>query len=205
MQDVNKLTRAEQKARRPGQILDAAFEEFVAQGYAATRIEDVAERVGVTKGTIYVYFATKEDLFSAMIRHISVPFAEVVSSADDLAASCTDRLRSLIELFYRRVLRDRKARELLRFIVAEGPRFPHVIDQHHVEFIEPFLARTQLVIDEGVRQGEFRAAAAALADVVMAPALLMMIFRLIFDDRKTMDEAVLLQAHLDLVLNGLKV
>ena len=56
-----KLTRAQQKALRPLQILDAAFEEFVKQGYSATRLEDVAERVGVTKGTIYVYFETKEN------------------------------------------------------------------------------------------------------------------------------------------------
>lgn len=204
MQDLPKLTRAEQKARRPGQILDAAFEEFVTHGYTGTRIEDVAERVGVTKGTIYVYFATKEELFSAMIRHISVPFEGVVSSADDLTANSTDQLRSLIGLFYRRILQDRKARELLRFIVAEGPRFPHVIDEHHAEFIEPFLARIQLVIDEGICRGEFRAASAAFAHAVMAPAMLMMIYRLIFDERKTLDEAVFLKAHLDLVLNGLK-
>ncbi|MGO8506770.1 TetR/AcrR family transcriptional regulator, partial [Rhizobium leguminosarum] len=62
-----KLKRAEQKSMRPIQILDAAFEEFVRCGFTGKRVEDIADRVGVTKGTVYVYFETKEKLFEAMI------------------------------------------------------------------------------------------------------------------------------------------
>lgn len=91
-----KITRAEQKARRPKQILDAAFEEFVERGYVATRVEDIAERVGVTKGTIYVYFETKEELFSAMINHISTPFEDILTSGRKLEGNCENRLRTLI-------------------------------------------------------------------------------------------------------------
>ncbi|MBP8939765.1 MAG: helix-turn-helix transcriptional regulator, partial [Agrobacterium sp.] len=71
-----KLTRAEQKIQRPLQILDAAFEEFTKRGFTATRVEDIADRVGVTKGTVYVYFETKEALFAAMIEHVGKPFQE---------------------------------------------------------------------------------------------------------------------------------
>ena len=60
---MKRLTRAEQKALRPTQILEAAFQEFVEHGFTAARVEDIAERVGVTKGTVYVYFPTKEELF----------------------------------------------------------------------------------------------------------------------------------------------
>lgn len=65
--------RARQKLERPAEILEAALEEFVRKGYIATRLEDVAKAVGVTKGTIYFYFETKEALFSAVIRHFARP------------------------------------------------------------------------------------------------------------------------------------
>lgn len=200
---IGKFTRAEQKARRPSQILDAAFEEFVTQGYAATRVEDIARRVGVTKGTIYVYFENKEDLFSAMVRHISTPFEELLASTVSHTGSCAERLKHLIETSYDRLLDNRQTRELLRFVIAEGSRFPHVVDQHHIEFIEPLKKYTQSILDDGIAQGEFRDGPAAVADVVIAPILSTMILKLIFDDRRPFDRASYIAAHLDLVLNGL--
>lgn len=95
-----KITRAEQKALRPIQILDAAFEEFVRCGFAGTRVEDIADRVGVTKGTVYVYFETKEKLFEAMINHFSVPFQELLGITEGLSGSATDRLLSILGLLY---------------------------------------------------------------------------------------------------------
>jgi AcrR family transcriptional regulator len=200
---IGKFTRAEQKARRPSQILDAAFEEFVSQGYAATRVEDIARRVGVTKGTIYVYFETKEDLFSAMVRHISTPFEDLLASTDNHPGSCAERLRHLIETSYDRLLDNRQTRELLRFVIAEGSRFPHVVDQHHSEFIEPLKRHTQSILDEGIARHEFRDGPAAVAEAVIAPVLSMMIMKLIFDERRPFDRAAQIATHLDLVFNGL--
>lgn len=203
MAEFKKLTRAEQKALRPLQILDAAFEEFVEHGFAATRVEDIAERIGVTKGTVYMYFPTKEELFSAMIRHISVSFEVVLTEADDLTGTCIERLKSLIRLFYERVVNDRKTRETLRFVVSEGAQFPQVIDAHYSELIEPIFARTQALIDEGVRLGEFRRAPAARASVVVGPVLSMTVETLIFENRRDFDLPGYIEAHLDLVINGL--
>ncbi|TCU20396.1 TetR/AcrR family transcriptional regulator [Rhizobium sullae] len=203
MPDTKKLTRAEQKARRPAQILDAAFEEFVERGYVATRVEDIAERVGVTKGTIYVYFETKEQLFEAMIRHISVPFEDLLASAHELSGTCSERLVSLIVLLYDRIVENRRLRELMRFVIAEGSRFPQVVDRHHEEFIDPLNAHLQSLIDEGVKHGEFRPAPAAFADAVAAPAIAMLVFKLIFADRRILDKTTYLEAHVDLILHGL--
>ncbi|SCW40925.1 transcriptional regulator, TetR family [Rhizobium mongolense subsp. loessense] len=203
MPDTKKLTRAEQKARRPAQILDAAFEEFVERGYVATRVEDIADRVGVTKGTIYVYFETKEQLFEAMIRHISVPFEDLLASAHELSGTCSERLEGLIAMLYDRIVENRRLRELMRFVIAEGSRFPQVVDRHHEEFIDPLNAYLQSLIDEGVKHGEFRPAPAAFADAVVAPAIAMLIFKLIFNDRRTLDKTTYLEAHVDLILHGL--
>lgn len=196
-------SRAEQKAQRPSQILDAAFEEFVEAGYTATRVEDIAKRVGVTKGTIYVYFPTKEDLFAAMVRHISTPFEELLVSEASNSGTCAERLKRLIEASYERLLENRPTRELLRFVIAEGSRFPAVVDQHHREFVQPLKSFTQSIIDEGVALGEFRAGPAAVAEVVISPIVAAIMQRLIFDDRKPFDREAQVAAHLDLVLNGL--
>lgn len=205
MSDMKKLTRAEQKARRPAQILDAAFEEFVERGYVATRVEDIADRVGVTKGTIYVYFETKEQLFEAMIRHISVPFEDLLASANELSGTCAERLEKLMALLYDSIVENRRLRELMRFVIAEGSRFPQVVDRHHEEFIDPLNEHLQSLIDEGVKRGEFRPMPAAFADAVVAPAIAMLIFKLIFDDRRSLDKATYFEAHIDLVLHGLLV
>ncbi len=203
MTDLKKLTRAEQKARRPVQILDAAFEEFVERGYVATRVEDIAARIGVTKGTIYVYFETKEQLFEAMIRHISGPLENLLGSANELKGTATERLQGNIELIYDLIVNDRKLRELMRFVIAEGSRFPQVVDRHHDVFIDPLERQMQSLIEEGIRNGEFRQAPAAFSDAIVAPAIAFLFFKLLFDERRSLDKATYLEAHIDLVLNGL--
>ena len=197
------LSRKEQKALRPFQILHAAFEEFVANGFTATRVEDIADRVGVTKRTIYVYFPTKEHLFSEMIAHISGPLVTLLAQTGALSGTCAERLKAFLLLAYEKVTEDRKSRELLRFVIAEGARFPHVIDAHHAELIEPLRAHTQHLLDEGVRTGEFRDAASAQADIVVAPILTLMMDMLIFDARRDMDVKAHIGAHLDMVFNGI--
>ena len=203
MTDLKKLTRAEQKARRPVQILDAAFEEFVERGYVATRVEDIAERIGVTKGTVYVYFETKEQLFEAMIRHISGPLENLLVSANDLKGTATERLQGTIELIYDLIINDRQLRELMRFVIAEGSRFPQIVDRHHDIFIDPLERQMQSLIDDGVKLGEFRRAPAAFGDAVVAPAIAFLFFKLLFDERRTLDRATYLKAHIDLVMHGL--
>lgn len=205
MPRTDKLTRAEQKALRPIQILDAAFEEFVTHGFAATRIEDIAERIGVTKGTIYVYFPTKEELFAATIDHISLPLENLLRDSGGLKGTCVERLQSLLLLFYEKVSNDRPSRELIRIVIAEGSRFPQVIQAHHDELIEPLFMLTQSLLDEGVATGEFRNAPAALAPIIVAPIIARMIEMLIFGHRSDDDLPSYIKAHLDLVMNGLAV
>ncbi|MBB2750646.1 UNVERIFIED_ORG: AcrR family transcriptional regulator [Rhizobium aethiopicum] len=200
-----KLTRAEQKALRPIQILDAAFEEFVKCGFAGTRVEDIADRVGVTKGTVYVYFETKEKLFEAMINHFSVPFQELVAIADRLSGSSAEKLASILGLFYDRIPEDRATRELTRLVISEGQRFPDLIDRHHDQFIAPIIAKIDALILEGVASGEFRPVPVEFSDIVVAPILTTTVLRLIFDDRRvpTPNKEAFLRTYFDLLFNGL--
>jgi AcrR family transcriptional regulator len=204
----NKLAtpkRTRRKAERPAEILDAAFEEFVKHGYSATRLEDVAARAGVTKGTIYFYFETKERVFDEMIRHKSRSlFPDLESYAIALTGPYTARLRAVIVFAYRRIADDRSARETLRFLIAEGTRFPDLVDRHYDEFVQPMLLQFQRIIAEGVEAGEFRAApAAGFAEIVMSPALLLSLWSMLFGGRKILDIGAYTEASIDLIMNGL--
>lgn len=199
-----KTSRAEQKARRPQEILEAAFEEFTAKGYEATRVEDIAARLRVTKGTIYLYFPTKDALFDAMMRQMSTPFEDVLASVGTLEGTHAERLRALLVLTHEKIADDRKARELLRLTLAEGGRFPHIVDRDFDENIAPLLAAVQSLVEQGVASGEFRVSPAMRTpEVIVSSILLVAVMHLMFEDRRPIEGQEFIEAHLDLVLNGL--
>ncbi len=202
---MKRLTRAEQKALRPTQILEAAFEEFVEHGFTAARVEDIAERVGVTKGTVYVYFPTKEELFAAMIRHIAAPIDDLAKESQHLQGNSAERLKELLLLLYEGLLKDRRLRQILRFVISEGTRFPQVIDTHRDELIEPLLVRIQTILDEGIEAGEFITGPRATARIIFAPVVAMAVETLIHGDRRELDIPSFMEAHLDLVMGSLLV
>jgi AcrR family transcriptional regulator len=203
--DLGLKKRERRKAERPGEILDAAFEEFVKNGYAATRLEDVAARAGVTKGTIYFYFETKERVFEEMVLRVyQALFLELESYVEKLEGSYASRLRSLIVFVYGRIAEDRASRETLRFLIADGTRFPGLVDRHYDEFVRPIIDQFQKLIEAGVAAGEFRSSpASAYAEIVMSPAVLFSVWSLLFGSRKKIDVALFTDASIDLIMNGL--
>lgn len=198
-------SRSRRKAERPGQILDAAFEEFVMKGYAATRLEDVAARASVTKGTIYFYFETKERVFDEMIRWKSQAlFPKLEDYASGLQGTCVDRLRALVAFVYRTIAEDRDARETLRFLIAEGARFPDLVERHYDEFVHPVIEQFRKVIADGVAVGEFRSSVSfTYTEIVMSPALLLSLWSMLFGSRKTLEIQSFTEASVDLLLHGM--
>ena len=203
--DAPPRRRERRKAERPGEILDAAFEEFVRHGYAATRLEDVAKLAGVTKGTIYFYFDTKERVFDEMIRHVSRPvFAELNSFVTGLQGPYRTRLRALIGYLHTRMAGERVSRETLRFLIAEGARFPDLVERHYQAFMQPFTERLREMIAAGIEAGEFRATPAAkFPEVVVSPAILLNVWWMLFGDRRPIDVEAFIDAHFDLLMQGL--
>ncbi|WP_416409687.1 TetR/AcrR family transcriptional regulator [Agrobacterium rosae] len=202
MSEPKKITRAEQKAMRPLQILDAAFDEFVQSGYFGARIERIAERVGVTNGTVYVYFGTKEILFEAMIDHISLPFAEFRQALAKLDGAPVQKIIKLLTLAYD-YAEDRRVRESFRFVISEGLRFPELVDRHHAQFIEPIVAFVIATLVEGTASGEFREQPEHYPQLVIGPLVTTIILRLMFDSRKPIDKQAFVKAHADVLLHGL--
>jgi AcrR family transcriptional regulator len=184
--------------------LEAAFEEFATRGYAATRVEDVATRLGITKGTIYLYFPTKDVLFQDMFRHASTSSADLSTAVGSLRGSCADRIRALLLMAFENTANDRKTRELLRLSVAEGARLPEMVDCRHELFIAPTLAALTALVEEGVKSGELRRDTAAdTPDVLASMIFHVAVWRLMFADRKPIDGRALMEAHIDLAMNGL--
>ncbi|AVH45018.1 TetR/AcrR family transcriptional regulator [Agrobacterium tumefaciens] len=203
MAGAKKLTRAEQKVQRPLQILDAAFEEFTRRGFTATRLEDIAARVGVTKGTVYFYFETKEKLFEGMVEHVSAPFQIALSNYSNAAKNSAEELEAFLSFLFDGLVDDQKMRELFRLMIAEGPKFPDLVDRHHEVFIGPVFSKIDAIVEDGVAKKIFRSKAAELAKIVMSPLAGALMFRLVFDDRKALDRKAVLAAHVGLIMRAL--
>lgn len=191
--------RARAAARRDA-ILAAALEEFSAKGFAAARLDDVAKRAGVAKGTIYLYFADKEGLFQELIRAEMTPVAGALETAfaDDLP------LRRIIEramdVFVREIYGTRR-RQVMRLIITEGPRFPALAEFYYREV----LARIIKALRDRLRRA---AARGELADdtlvrfpqLIGAPAVTAIVWSGLFDRFESLDIRPMLTAYFDRLL-----
>ncbi len=135
-----KLTRAEQKELRPAQILDAAFTEFVKNGYAATRVEDIAKHVASPRHHLCV-LRDKEILFEATIRHASTSFADIVKSEDTRTAPPPKRSGASGGALYDHLDQDRQNREILKLIIAEA-KIPDIVARHEQCVFQPLIDRS---------------------------------------------------------------
>ena len=153
-------TRRRRKAERPQEILEAAFIEFSRTGYAVTTLDQIAERAGVTKGTIYVYFESKEHLFISMVRELMKATIDTVQEMFDRhEGSTADLLRAQFSFIYQHIVEDRRRREVVRMLIAEAPRFPALADRYHEEIHRPCVELLKQAIQRGVDRGEIRRSA----------------------------------------------
>lgn len=195
------------KEQRPSQILEAAFAEFCEKGYAAARVEDVARRIGVTKGTVYLYFPTKEELFKAVVRAYLVPiFKQMQDIANTLTGSAKEALRKHLEIGYAEFGNERM-RELLRLIIAEGARAPELVDFYLNEVMSCCIAPLRAILERGVKTGEFKPGSlewlGQFPEILIGPAVVATVNRMVLGERYQIDVERYQAAHLDLILNGL--
>jgi AcrR family transcriptional regulator len=205
LSEVRTDTRRRRKAERPKEILESAFVEFSRNGHAATTLDQIAERAGVTKGTIYVYFENKEHLFISMVREVMrVALDTVHEMFETHEGSTADLLHAQFSFIYQHIVEDRRRREVVRMLIAEAPRFPELADRYHEEILRPCLDMLRQAIQRGMDRGEIRQSSIVDSpQVVIAPIALVDLWLMMFDDRQPLDLKAYFDAHLDLVLNGL--
>lgn len=197
--------RRRRKEARPGEIVEAGLREFAANGFAATRLEDVAARAGVVKGTIYRYFDNKQALFEAAIKsRIGVALDGIENLIDDFPGP-TEELLKLVMMEMHKRCADPDVQTIMGIILSEGRRFPSIIEYYHENMLSKGMTLLGRILRRGVERGEFRdGAAAGFPMAVAAPAVVAAIWRLLYDRLEPIPPERFLEAHLDLITNGLR-
>jgi AcrR family transcriptional regulator len=192
-------SRAARAGERRLAIIDAALDEFIARGYAATRLDDVAKRAGVAKGTIYLYFKDKETLFQELIRTALVPLISRLAAPPPAGGSVRAALERFAETFAQEVVSTRRG-DIVRLIVAEGPRFPDIADFYYREVVERGMAGMRALIELGIARGEIRQEGLTrFPQIVVAPAIVAVIWQGLFGRLAPIDATAMLRVHLDLI------
>ncbi len=195
------------KEDRPGEILNAALECFADRGFAATRLDDIAKLAGVTKGTLYLYFPSKEEIFKSVVREeIVANIAQVEEFAADRSHAPTQVLEHIFK-FWARVMLTTRVGALPKLILSEGRNFPEISRFYLDEVIGRGLRLIGGVLRRGIDSGEFRPVEIeSTVKCLIAPAILAVLWKHAFEPfaEQKMDVESLLQTHFDLVLNGLK-
>jgi AcrR family transcriptional regulator len=192
--------RAERAAERREAIIAAAMDEFIAQGFAAARLDDVAKRAGVAKGTIYLHFKDKEALFEELIRTAIVPLVNrLAMGPPPSGASVRDMIEGFARTFIHEVTTTQRG-DIVRLIVAEGPRFPAVADFYYREVVSKGLAGMRAAIQIGIARGEIKnKELAQFPQILIAPAMIAVIWQSLFARHAPLDANEMFRVHLDLI------
>jgi AcrR family transcriptional regulator len=191
--------RAEKSSARRDAILAAAFDEFSARGFAATRIDDVARRADVAKGTIYLYFRDKEALFQELVRAMLVPLVAALEAPPPEDVPIRVLLEAFIDLFVREVY-GTKRRAVLRLVMTEGPRFPKLAEFHYRNVVERAMNAMRALIERAIKRGELKHdALLRFPQLIIAPGIVAIIWSGLFDRFAPLDVSAMMRAHLDVL------
>jgi len=191
--------RAERAAERRQAIVEAALEEFVARGFTATRLDDIAKRAGVAKGTIYLHFKDKESMFEELIRTAIVPLVGRITAPPPPGASIRETIERTALTFIQEIVSTPRA-DIVRLIIAEGARFPAIADFYYREVISRGLAGMRALIELAVARGEIREVQLArFPQIMIAPAIVAVIWKSLFERHSPLDAVEMFRVHLDLI------
>jgi AcrR family transcriptional regulator len=192
-------TRPERRSERRAAILSAALEEFATRGFAATRLEDIARRAGVAKGTIYLYFRHKESLFQELVRSMLSPLVGAIEAAPLRDLPIRAVVEMILDVFVNEIYGTRR-KDVIRLILAEGPRFPKLAEFYYREVIARVLPIVRARLALAVERGELaHDALARFPQLLVAPALLAILWSGLFGRFAPLDVRELMRAHLDLL------
>lgn len=194
------------KHARPEEITAAALESFVERGYAGTRLDDVASRAGVSKGTLYLYFANKEELFKAVVREGLVsPIAEIRGVIGQYEGDTFELLRKLLFGWWERVGATRVS-GIPKLIFAEAGNFPELARFYVAEVVQPGHEVIVALVKRGIARGDFRALDAEYAaHMIAAPMVFLNMWcrSLAHHAERGIEPKSFLEAHLDMLQHAL--
>jgi AcrR family transcriptional regulator len=194
------------KDARPAELLAAALDIFIDKGYAGTKLDEVAARAGVSKGTLYLYFENKEELFKAVVReNIVARISETASEVLRHDGPSAELLRQLVLAWWREY-GSSAAGGLGKLVMAESGNFPEIARFFLGEVIRPWHDVLAAALTRGIERGEFRRVDVPhVARVITAPLVMLSLWKRSFGacSGEPLDADAYLAAHVDLVLAGL--
>ena len=204
--DVPSSTNAEPRKRRSATpearraaILDAALEEFTARGYEGARLDDVAKRAGVAKGTIYLYFADKEALFQDLVRSMVHPVIGTLEHMREVDIPARMLVEGMLNTFVREILGTRR-KDIVRLILTEGTRFPAIAEFYHREVIARVLAIMRPLLRRAAERGDLPDdSLARFPQLIIAPGLVAIMWNALFEKYEPLDVPAMIRAHVGIL------
>jgi TetR/AcrR family transcriptional regulator len=207
---TERAKRERRKEARPGELLAAALDLFVEKGYAATRVEEVAQRAGVSKGTLFLYFSSKEELFKAVVReNISGRFTEWSKELETYEGSSEDLVRYCMTSWWERV-GSTKASGIPKLMMSEAANFPELANFYLEEVHKPGTDLIKRILQRGLDRGEFVAVDPVYGVYsILAPMLFLSMWKhspgICGDPGTELNPAQYIEAQLKTILHGLSV
>jgi AcrR family transcriptional regulator len=199
---------ARRKDARPDEIIAAALDLFVERGFASTRLDDVAARAGISKGTLYLYFENKEDLFKAVVRGNVVPvLLHGEKMVENFAGGTGELLRQLVCGWWE-LTGSSKVAGLPKLVIAEAGNFPDLAKFYYDEVILRALSMFRRVLQRGIDAGEFRKVDVDhLVRVALAPLVMLAVWRHSFAccEHEQLQPERYLESYLDMLLHSLRL
>jgi AcrR family transcriptional regulator len=190
--------RAERSAARREAILSAALDEFSARGFAATRLDDVARRARIAKGTIYLYFRDKESLFQELIRTMLTPLVGTIEALGQADVPMRELADHIADLFVREVYETRR-KDVVRLMIAEGRRFPKLAEFYYREVLSRIIAAMRGLLARAAARGEAPAGLADFPQIIAAPGLIAIVWSGLFERFEPLDVRAMMKTHLELL------
>ncbi len=188
--------KARSAARREA-ILAAALDEFSVRGFDATRIDDVAKRADVAKGTIYLYFRDKESLFQELIRAMLTPLIGAIEALGEVDMPVNVFAERFVDLFVREVYETRR-RDVIRLIISEGRRFPKLAEFYYREVLSRMLKTVRTLLHRALERGELADdALIRFPQLLVAPGIIAIFWSGLFDRFEPLDVRAMMRANLD--------
>lgn len=186
-------------------ILDAALDVFLENGFAEARLDDVAARAGVAKGTIYLYVPSKQALFEALAQSgIGGAIGTIEQKVLALDIPAEEQLKSLFAFLHQEVLGTHRG-DIVRLLLREASRFPELAEIYHREVISRGLGLLRTIAERGVARGEFRSdELVRFPQLAIAPGLVALLWTSLFQRLEPIDVGAMLEAHLALMMKALK-
>lgn len=192
------------KEDRPQEITEAAFDAFAEKGYAATRVDDVAKRAGVSKGLLYLYFKTKEELFKAVVRSVVVPRLDALIAAVERSDSTSEEFLRGPFLEFAKTVPGSPVAIVIRLLIAEGRKHPDLLAFYRDNVISRGHDAIAAFLERGVKSGEFRRSAVTETPYLfIMPVIFSVILRTLLAERSP-DTDKIIETQLDVLIAHMK-